>query len=140
MTQADFGLCSLSKSKTCCGKLLCVYFDNIISPHCSSLLLQLDFKTIHDRQDRRHISTEHSVSFFIYGNGYPGDSILVVAMETQQQKQSCCQAERGCWFNVTLNRFSVCFVSFHLLTDPALVYFVFMHSIRFISLESCKFP
>lgn len=105
-------------------------FDNIISPHSSSLLLQLDFKAIHDRQDRRHISAEHSVSFFIYGNGYPGDSIPVVAMETQQQKQSCCQVERGCRFTVTLNRFSLCIVSSHVL---ALVHSVFMYGIRLTS-------
>lgn len=90
-----------------------VYFDNLRAPHYCSLSLQLYFRVIHDRQDRRHISTEHSVSFFIYGNGYPGDSIPAVAVETQQLKQPCCQAERGCWFTVTSNRFSLCIVSLH---------------------------
>lgn len=50
---------------------------------------------------------QNTVSFFICSNGYPGDSIPVVAVETQQQRQPCCRAEWGCWFTVTSDRFSV---------------------------------
>lgn len=122
-TWINFVLCSLERWKVAAWNWYCVCFDSIvIAFYYCSLLLQMYFRAIHDIQDRRHISTEHSVSFLIHGNGYPGDSIPVVAVETQQQKQPCCQAERGGWFTVTSNRFSLSqLLSFHITIGLAFV-------------------
>lgn len=116
MTWIHFVLCSLAKIKVVAWNWYCVCFDNIIAPYYCYLSLQLYFRAIHNSQDRRH-----SVSFFIYGNGYPGDSIPAVAVQSQQQKQACCQTEWCCWFTVTSNRFSPCIVSFHLMIGLVLV-------------------
>lgn len=120
MTRIHFVLCSLAKSNVVAWNWWSVCFDNIAAPRITA---PRRYSCISGRRttdgDRRHISTEHSVSFFIYGNGYPGDSIPAVAVATQQQKQPCCQSERGRWFTVTSNRFGLCIVSLRLMIGPA---------------------
>lgn len=59
------------------------------------------------------------MSFFIRSNGYPGDSIPVVAVETQQQRMPKLVVKLNEAVDLLLPQIGLgsCFASFHLTTD-----------------------